>query len=118
MSYFDRYVSLQRGDIDYCLVSIVCVLVASKFLELKVPALSELTSNFTQTKYTRTQLKDAELKLLSCLGWKLHHVTPHAFLERLTELQGDLSEVRREGAECTLDWAQCMCCIVYCCIVY
>eukprot|EP00308_Calcidiscus_leptoporus_P001832 CAMPEP_0119380374 /NCGR_PEP_ID=MMETSP1334-20130426/56715_1 /TAXON_ID=127549 /ORGANISM="Calcidiscus leptoporus, Strain RCC1130" /LENGTH=288 /DNA_ID=CAMNT_0007400175 /DNA_START=1 /DNA_END=867 /DNA_ORIENTATION=- len=104
VNYFDRYAcQVAEGGGDFCIISIVCVLVASKFLEIKVPALSELTVNFSHVKYTRTQLKDAELNLLSSLSWKLHHVTPHAFLERLCERQGNLSEACQRRAVFLID---------------
>lgn len=104
ISYFDRFMSRSRQEsVDLRLVSIVCVVLACKFFETKVPALKDLTDTFTEQKYTRAQLKIAELNVLTELDWKLHHATPHAFLEKMCELRDTLSQACQRRAAFLID---------------
>ena len=83
VTYFDRCMlksSEQNDSLE--LDALACILLASKFMETKQPALSELCS-ISQNEYTRCELKAAEIDVLKRLEWKLHVTTPHAFLEQM-----------------------------------
>jgi hypothetical protein len=81
--YFDRAMARVPAS-DYLseLDALACLLLASKFLETRVPALGELRS-IGDREYTREEFKEAELRVLHNLDWRLHATTPHAFLEQM-----------------------------------
>ena len=87
VSYFDRYVSMV-GEKGLCkksvqLLAITCVLIASKFSEIKMPGLDDLCE-VAHNKYSKAELKAMELETLRVLKWELHAVTPHDALQQLS----------------------------------
>jgi len=100
--YFDRCMSAPADkDCPIELVGLVCILIASKFVETKVPAVSELCL-ISQNEYERQEVKDAEIMLLHRLEWELHAATPHSFLEQLA-VAFDVNEPSRKRAEFFVD---------------
>lgn len=86
VTYFDRYcsrTSLSSPDfLGFELAAIICILIAAKFLETRVPAIDELCT-LSMKPRTRATLKAAEMRVLKELGWDLHATTPHLVLEQL-----------------------------------
>jgi len=87
VTYFDRHSANRaakglRTPRDAELTAKSCVLLASKFLESKVPAISDLCT-VSERVHTREDLKLAEMDVLGMINWELHVATPHAFLEQL-----------------------------------
>lgn len=86
VTYFDRYCSKTQLDspafIGFELAAIICILIAAKFLETRVPAIDELCTLSAKPR-TRTTLKAAEMHVLNELGWDLHVTTPHIVLDQL-----------------------------------
>mmetsp|Transcript_10719 Transcript_10719/g.34437 ORF Transcript_10719/g.34437 Transcript_10719/m.34437 type:complete len:286 (-) Transcript_10719:714-1571(-) len=86
VTYFDRYCSRTQLDspafIGFELAAIICILIAAKFLETRMPAIDELCTLSAKPR-TRTTLKAAEMHVLNELGWDLHVTTPHIVLEQL-----------------------------------
>jgi hypothetical protein len=86
VTYFDRYCSKTSPDspafLGFELAAIICILIAAKFLETRVPAIDELCTLSSKPRM-RTTLKAAEMRVLKELGWDLHATTPHIVLEQL-----------------------------------
>jgi len=102
VTYYDRF--MRQKDRPKCgdeLAGIVCIMIASKFVETKVPAMSELRT-ITPVEFSREQVKGAEMAILGVLEWELHTATPHAFLEQLAIIV-DLAEHFRKRAEFLVD---------------
>jgi len=78
-------------------------LIASKFVETRAPALSELCL-LCQNAYNRADLRKAELDVLHWLGWQLYVTTPHAFLEQWAPAL-NVTELCCERAEFFIDMA-------------
>ena len=79
---------LQRGSAcqrsTLPMLAAVCLLLAAKFLDRKLPPLSELEAALHGAA-TAQQLAGLELQVLDVLGWELHVPLPHA--ARLEESQ-------------------------------
>jgi len=102
VTYYDRF--MRQKNRPRCgdeLAGIVCIMIASKFVETKVPAMSELRT-ITPIEFTRDQIKEAEIKILGVLGWQLHTATPHSFLEQLAIIV-ELAAPFRKRAEFLVD---------------
>ena len=95
VSYYDRHLAKKtlrkERSPDGELTSKACVLLASKFLESKVPAISDLCT-VSERMHTREGLKEAEQEVLKELDWEMYVTTPHAFLELLREILRILDE--------------------------
>jgi len=102
VTYFDRCMSAPVvADCPVELVGLVCILIASKFVETKVPAVNELCL-ISQNEYSRQEVKDTEIMLLHRLEWELHATTPHSFLEQLAVVF-DVTDSPRKRAEFFVD---------------
>lgn len=100
--YFDRCMSAPPDTgFPVELVGLVCILIASKFVETKVPAVKELCL-ISQNEYSRQDVKDAEITLLERLKWELHAATPHSFLEQLVVIF-EVQDSPRKRAEFFVD---------------
>mmetsp|Transcript_56137 Transcript_56137/g.92870 ORF Transcript_56137/g.92870 Transcript_56137/m.92870 type:complete len:286 (-) Transcript_56137:526-1383(-) len=100
--YFDKYIANARNagcGVELC--ALVCILIASKFVETKVPAVGELR-NISDQEYSREEVKDAEIQVLQALGWELHAATPHAFLELFVVVL-EISDACRKRADFLID---------------
>ena len=85
--YYDRWMATEerkRFSSDEA-VALCCLFVAAKQDDVCVPTLSQLC-NVTAEPISRSELKSAELDLIRCLDWRLHHILPHAFLEQFAEV--------------------------------
>ena len=89
VSYFDQYhikVRARGGELENPeLVASVCVIIASKFLETKVPSMGTLCT-MVGHGVSRESLRTAEMGVLRALEWHLHTPTPHTFLGQLVSL--------------------------------
>lgn len=86
-NYFDRYIPhrLREGPVSKQQVQTIastCLLIASKFVDRKLPPLSELVVVHNQ-KVTSAEFAETERTILEVLDWQLHVPLPHAFLEPL-----------------------------------
>ena len=87
VNYFDRYVSLVTDVVkrDVELLSLTCLLIASKYMECRSPSLEDLCL-LAQHRLTKESFKQCELRVLNRLNWDLHIPSPHAYLEHLVNL--------------------------------
>ncbi|EOD21939.1 hypothetical protein EMIHUDRAFT_444350 [Emiliania huxleyi CCMP1516] len=72
-------------------VGLVCVLVATKFQEVRVPAIEELAKMDLpkgRAPRSRILMKEAEMTVLCLLDWDLHEAAPHQYLEHLFQITG------------------------------
>lgn len=86
-TYFDRWMSVEgrkRFSSDE-VVALSCLFVAAKQDDVCVPTLSQLC-NVPEKPISRSEMKEAELDLIRCLDWRLHHILPHAFLEQFSNM--------------------------------
>jgi len=92
-NYFDRYLAtlLARGPVSKSMMQMtasVCLLIASKFFDRKLPPLSELETVHSGT-VTAQQFSDLENEILEAISWQLHVPMPHAFVQPLRALLPD-----------------------------
>ena len=73
----------------FAMVSSVCLLMAAKFFDRKLPPLSELVKVLKRDKVTKEELAQTELDVLQLLGWNLNAFTPHHFIEEAASLCGN-----------------------------
>ena len=90
VTYFDRYASrsphaMSREHVE--VTALICIHIATKFVETKVLHLEEL-GNVSAQGHAKGKLKLAELRVLQCIDWQLQLATPHPFLEQLVRLVG------------------------------
>ena len=89
VTYFDRYAAkahgMPRDDIE--VTALICIHIATKFVETKVLHLSEL-GNVSAQAHPKGKLKETELQVLQVVDWQLQLSTPHAFLQQLVCLLG------------------------------
>ena len=89
-------------QIDSC----VCILMASKFDDLKLPPLGELVKALGDNmKVTKEELATRELAILQGIEWKLNAYTPYAFLGELLKICDDyeMDDVVRDHTYFFLD---------------
>ena len=102
MNYFDRYLcsSAAGSKIDTNKVEVIalsCVIFASKFLEMTVPALNDICA-IVSHRCTAEHFKESELSILAHLDWQLHVPTPHSFVARLLSWSGSQTASQSELA--------------------
>ncbi len=104
VTYIDRYFSCVPRDscVGVELAAISCILISAKFLQFRVPAIIDICTLGRPEPRTRVELKKAELRVLSVLGWDLHALTPHVVLEQLFVIV-DASPASRRRAEFLVD---------------
>lgn len=78
--YASKVHDMSRDDIE--VTALICIHIATKFMETKVLHLSEL-GNVSEHGHTKDKLKETELKVLEEVDWHLQLSTPHAFLQQL-----------------------------------
>jgi hypothetical protein len=65
------------------LASSVCLLMASKFEDVKLPPLSELVDVCESCQTSKRELADLELNILGVLNWQLNAKTPYNYVHDL-----------------------------------
>jgi len=110
VQYFDRFMSAPAGldGSDVQLVGLAALMLASKFADTKVPALTDFGGNFSPE-----QLKDTELMLLQRLGWDLNVATPHCFLEQMV-IAFEVDHLSRKRADFYIDASYYDACVLKC----
>lgn len=107
INLFDRFLCesaaancyVRRTEVE--MLSLVCVLIASKFLERKTPALGDLGA---MCGHPLAVFKEAELSVLKRLRWQLHLPAPHVYLCKLLPiLPEELRSMLRVHAEFFVD---------------
>jgi len=87
INYFDRYLSLApmtpKQKIE--LISLSCLLIASKFLECRSPSLEDLCT-LSQNRLSKEDFISAELFVLMKLDWQLAVPSPHAYVHHLLRM--------------------------------
>mmetsp|Transcript_16915 Transcript_16915/g.43432 ORF Transcript_16915/g.43432 Transcript_16915/m.43432 type:complete len:408 (-) Transcript_16915:843-2066(-) len=86
-NYFNRYIpiALGHGPVGRRMMQVIastCVLIAAKFIDRKLPPLSELVAVHKSTVLA-TEFAETERTILAALHWQLHVPQPHAFVEPL-----------------------------------
>ena len=86
-NYFDRYIleALRAGPVSHHqmqMIATTCVLISAKFIDRKLPPLSELVKVHNQTA-TAEQFAALERVIVVALEWNLHVLLPQSFLEPL-----------------------------------
>ncbi|KAI3958516.1 hypothetical protein MKW92_000605, partial [Papaver armeniacum] len=86
-NYFDRFVSLTYHCIKWEnwtieLISLVCLSIAAKFIEVSIPSLDELQDDLNHS-FQPSIFQDMELTVLKALGWRLSCVTAYSYLDLL-----------------------------------
>ncbi|RZC78923.1 hypothetical protein C5167_003136 [Papaver somniferum] len=86
-NYFDRFVSLKYHCIRWEnwtieLISLVCLSIAAKFIEVSIPSLDELQDDLNHS-FQPSIFQDMELTVLKALGWRLSCVTAYSYLDLL-----------------------------------
>ena len=79
ISYYDRLPCELRGKA----AAAACAMVASKFNGVDEACCPGAYERALNNEVTHEELRAAELALLAALEWRLHVVSPHAFLEQL-----------------------------------
>jgi len=87
VNYFDRFLSsaIDTPKRKIELISLSCLLVASKFLECRSPSLEDLCT-LSQNRLTKEDFMGQELLVLKSLNWQLAVPSPHAYLLHLMAL--------------------------------
>ena len=88
-NYFDRYIPMVLSDSDLGkdamqVIASTCLLIAAKFFDRKLPPLSELVLVHSHA-VTAADFAMRETDILVALGWQLHVILPHAFIQPLKE---------------------------------
>ena len=83
-NYFDRYIlkALRAGPVSphqMQMIATTCLLISAKFIDRKLPPLSELVKVHNQTA-TAEQFAALERVIVVALEWNLHVLLPHSFL--------------------------------------
>ena len=83
-NYFDRYIleALRAGPVSHHqmqMIATTCVLISAKFIDRKLPPLSELVKVHNQTA-TAEQFAALERVIVVALEWNLHVLLPQSFL--------------------------------------
>ena len=82
-SYYDLFMRCPfRPAYKDEMAGAICVLLAAKFGDLKFPSIAALLARL-EGCFTRSEVVEAELGVLTALGWNLHATTPYTFLEQL-----------------------------------
>ncbi|KOO31961.1 cyclin b2 [Chrysochromulina tobinii] len=86
-NYFDRYIleALRAGPVSHHqmqMIATTCVLISAKFIDRKLPPLSELVKVHNQTA-TAEQFAALERVIVVALEWNLHVLLPQSFLKPL-----------------------------------
>ena len=85
-SYYDLFMSCPfRAACKDEMAGVVCVLLAAKFDDLKRPSIAALLG-WLDEDVTSSDVAQAELGVLTALGWELHVTTPYTFLEQLEDV--------------------------------
>ncbi len=89
VAYYDR---VMRGtscsSLREELVAMACVLIAAKFDSTRRPSIQEIIDEDIEGVFAVSDVKEAELGVLTALDWRLHDVTPHSFLCELQTIAG------------------------------
>jgi hypothetical protein len=88
VNYFDRYLAAASAmPVDHVeLITLTCVLIASKFLQTKMLGLDELESLSENKGHTAADFLRAEMKVLTVLNWQLAVPSPHGVVAHLVAL--------------------------------
>lgn len=83
-NYFDRYIleALRAGPVSHHQIQMIattCLLISAKFIDRKLPPLSELVKVHNQTA-TAEQFAALERVIVVALEWNLHVLLPQSFL--------------------------------------
>lgn len=78
-----RRVALKR---TLQMVSAICILMASKFDDVKLPPLSEISLLYEDANTSPRELANLELEVLGILDWRLHAATPYTFYDPILHL--------------------------------
>jgi hypothetical protein len=81
VNYFDRFLCHSPLMLRQCaeLTALTCFLLASKFLQTKVPSLRDLQS-LSVKGFSAASFAHSELEVLQALDWQLAATSPHAFV--------------------------------------
>lgn len=87
IEYLDRYMATRSGlgkiNRDEMEITVLaCVLVASKFEEIRSPSIKSL-NQLTSYKHSEKAIKQSEWRVFEALEYRLHVYVPHLFIERL-----------------------------------
>jgi cyclin B len=84
----DRFLaakSVQRSQLQ--LVGVTCLLLAAKYVEVYAPEVRDFV-NITDRAYTRREIMDMEVQVLTVLKFRLQLPSPLVFLKRFARLLG------------------------------
>ena len=82
INMIDRYT--ERNQIsrkDYQLIGVSCLMIAGKYEEIYPPNISNYIY-ITDNAYSKEQILECEMKVLTCLDFNITFPTPLRFLER------------------------------------
>ncbi|KAJ9185237.1 hypothetical protein P3X46_004894 [Hevea brasiliensis] len=87
-NYLDRFISMNQshGWKNWMveLLSVACLSVASKFIEISTPSLQEMQMEDLDHSFQSITIQRMELMLLQALGWRLGSTTAYSYVELLT----------------------------------
>jgi hypothetical protein len=76
----DLYASERKREYDTLLVSIVCIMISSKYHQIKYPGADSL-NNMVEKRYTYDQILEAEGHVLDTIKWQLMIFPMYEYLE-------------------------------------
>lgn len=86
VNIIDRYLSVYKVRRDEVqLIGAAAMLIATKYEEIYPPTVKDLI-HVTQNRFTRTQILDMEMQILTCLEFKMQENSSYRFLERYSKI--------------------------------
>ncbi|CCD22623.1 B-type cyclin CLB5 NDAI_0A04670 [Naumovozyma dairenensis CBS 421] len=106
INIMDRFLSQNKVSMNKLqLLAITSLFVAAKFEEVHLPKLSEY-SYITDGAASKTEIKNAEMFMLTSLGFSLGYPNPMNFLRRISKADSYNFETRNI-AKCILEFSIC-----------